>query len=158
MYIDLNDLSQFLFDSNQAGYATGEEKQWIKETDGSTTIPFSKGSFSSHDNFFGGEPYGGRLVVSLEGHPVWIMVYYGRVEPTADTDAVYKILRQALMHMPSNAPFRGPSDLSLGSLQYINQWTGNVEKYQGTESIYEKDVLLYTANYMGGLVDQRSGV
>lgn len=151
-------LQQFLLDSNSAGYATGEEKQWIKEENGSTTIPYSKGAFSSHDNFFGGEPYGGRLVVSLEGKPVWIMVYYGWVEQTANTNNVYATLRSALKEMPVEAPFRGPSELVLGSLRYTNQWTGGVERYQGTESIYEKDVLLYTATYLGGLVDQRNGV
>lgn len=33
-------LRQFLVDSNKARYAGGEEKKWIKESDGSTTIPF----------------------------------------------------------------------------------------------------------------------
>jgi hypothetical protein len=54
---NIKDLKQFLLDSNKAGYAGGEEKKWIKETDGSTTIPFLKGLFKSHDNFFGGVPY-----------------------------------------------------------------------------------------------------
>lgn len=42
-----NALRQFLVDSNKAGYAGGEEKKWIKETDGSTTIPFKKGPNTS---------------------------------------------------------------------------------------------------------------
>lgn len=32
-----------------------------------------------NDNFFGGEPYGGREVVFYEEKPVWMMVYYGWV-------------------------------------------------------------------------------
>ncbi len=158
MKLSVNQLQRFLLDSNQAGYATGEEKQWIKEKDGSTTIPYSKGAFSSHDNFFGGEPYGGRLVVSLEGKPVWIMVYYGWVEPQANTDAVYAILRQALQKMPADAPFRGPKELILDSLRYTNQWIGSVERYQGSESIFDNDKLVYPANFIGGLIDQRNGV
>ena len=55
-------LIQFLVDSNKAGYAGGEEKKWVKESDSSTTIPFEKGQWRSHDNFFGGEPYGGRTI------------------------------------------------------------------------------------------------
>ncbi|HPS40660.1 MAG TPA: hypothetical protein PLQ50_01485 [Candidatus Woesebacteria bacterium] len=31
-------LSQFLYDANQAGYGNGEQKKWIKEADGSTSI------------------------------------------------------------------------------------------------------------------------
>lgn len=56
-------LRQFLLDSNAAGYAGGESKKWVKESDQSTTIPFEQGPWKSHDNFFGGEPYGGRTIV-----------------------------------------------------------------------------------------------
>lgn len=64
--MDKESLRQFLIDSNKAGYAGGEEKKWIKESDGSTTIPFEKEDFRSHDNFFGGEPYGGRIIVFIK--------------------------------------------------------------------------------------------
>ena len=30
---------------------------------GGVTIPYEKGDWKSHDNFFGGEPYGGRIIV-----------------------------------------------------------------------------------------------
>jgi len=73
-------LRQFLVDSNKAGYAGGDEKKWIKESNGSTTIPFEKGEWQSDDNFYGGEPYGGRVVVFYKDKPHWMMVYYGWVE------------------------------------------------------------------------------
>src|SRR3972149_4062506 len=101
-------LKQFLIDSNKAGYAGGEEKKWIKEPDGSTTIPFEKGDFRSHDNFFGGEPYGGRIVVFYKDKSVWIMVYYGWITPGVAVNPVYAVLRGALKLMPEKAPFRGP--------------------------------------------------
>lgn len=95
--MNLEELRQFLIDSNAAGYAGGEEKKWIKEPDGSTTIPFEKGDFKCHDNFFGGEPYGGRDIVFYKNKPVWIMVYYGWVsEECKSADPVYTILRKAL--------------------------------------------------------------
>ena len=77
--MDLTSFKKFLIDSNKVGYAGGEEKKWIKEADGSTTIPFEKGEWKSHDNFFGGEPYGGRTIVFYRGEHYWLMVYYGRV-------------------------------------------------------------------------------
>ena len=40
--MNIKALKQFLIDSNKAGYAGGQEKKWIKEVDGSTTIPFQK--------------------------------------------------------------------------------------------------------------------
>lgn len=156
---DLKSLQQFLIDSNKAGYAGGEEKKWIKEPDGSTTIPYEKDRFKSHDNFFGGEPYGGRVVVFYDNKPVWMMVYYGWVAETADTNNVYSILREALMHMPEDAPFRGPREYKSGNLTYTNEWQGDVSRYSGEEKIVDaKGEVVYQANYRGGLVDQRTGV
>lgn len=151
-------LRQFLVDSNKAGYAGGEEKNWVKETDGSTTIPFKKGEWKSHDNFFGGEPYGGRTIVSHEGKPTWMMVYYGWVSEGVATDPVYGILRNALMQMPEDYPFRGPKEYKEGEYVYTNSWGGELERFSGEEKIIQGEELIYKANYIGGLVDQRSGV
>ncbi|MEN8253491.1 MAG: DUF5680 domain-containing protein [Patescibacteria group bacterium] len=151
-------LKQFLIDSNNAGYATGEEKQWIKEKDASTTIPFEQGKWKSHDNFFGGEPYGGRIVVSYEGKPVWMMVYYGWVEEGIDPDAIYAILRSALKQMPEDYPYRGPKEYREGEYTYTNTWDGEVDRYSGSEQITQNGKVIYKADYVGGMVDQRKGL
>lgn len=151
-------LRQFLVDSNKAGYAGGEEKEWIKESDGSTTIPFEKGDWRSHDNFFGGEPYGGRVVIFNQGKPVWMMMYYGWVAPDVEANPIYALLRNALMQMPEDAPFRGPKEYREGEYTYSNTWAGDVGQYSGEERITQGEKLIYKANYIGGIVDQRQGV
>ena len=151
-------LRQFLVDSNKVGYAGGEEKKWVKEADGSTTIPFQKDEWRSHDNFFGGEPYGGRVVVFYRNKPVWMMVYYGWVTESAATNPVYQILRNALMQMPEDYPFRGPKEYQEGEYIYTNSWGGDIEKFSGEEKITDGGELIYKADYFGGFVDQRSGV
>lgn len=151
-------LRQFLIHSNKAGYAGGDDKKWIKESDGSTTIPFEQGDWRSHDNFFGGEPYGGRVVVFHENKPYWMMIYYGWVEEGVETNLVYGVLRNALMQMLEDAPYRGPKEYKEGEFTYSNNWSGEVERYSGEEQITQGEKLIYKANYMGGLVDQRAGV
>lgn len=147
-------LKKFLIASNKAGYAGGEEKKWVKEMDGSTTIPFKLGDWESHDNYFGGEPYGGRTVVFYKKRPVWMMVYYGWVAGRANPDSIYKVLREALSRMPGTAPFRGPKKYK----SYVNLWIGTVDRFSGEERITQNGKLVYKANYMGGLVDKRGGV
>lgn len=157
--VDLENLRQFLIESNKAGYAGGEEKKWIKESDGSTTIPFESGLWRSNDNFFGGEPYGGRVVVFFENKPVWMMVYYGWVEEqVSDASAVYGVLRSALMAMPENHPYRGPERLEVGDFVYANKWEGKLDRYHGEEAITQSGQQIYKATYLGGLVDQRKAV
>lgn len=156
--MNIDDLCSFLLESNQTGYAGGQEKEWVKEHDGSTTIEYTQGNFRSHDNFFGGEPYGGRLVVFHEHKPVWLMVYYGWVVEGVNPDEVYTVLREALQQIPSEAPFRGPRQLRHGEYLYSNDWQGTVERYTGREQITRNGSLVYQADYLGGLVDQRTGV
>ena len=151
-------LRQFLIDSNRAGYAGGEEKKWIKEPDGSTTIPYEKGEWRSHDNFFGGEPYGGRVIVFHEEKPAWMMVYYGWVAEGVETYPVYAVLRNALMQMPEDYPYRGPKEHKEGEYTYINGWEGELDRFSGEERIIKGNELIYKANYLGGLVDQRQGI
>ncbi len=156
--MDAELLRQFLIDSNKAGYAGGEEKKWIKEDNGSTTIPFEKGNWKSHDNFFGGEPYGGRTVVSYKNKPMWIMVYYGLVIESVEVKQVYEVLKQALMNMPEDYPYRGPKEYKNNDFIYKNFWTGELDNFSGEEKIYKNEKLIYKANYIGGFVDQRRGV
>jgi hypothetical protein len=156
--MDKEGLRQFLVASNEAGYAGGKSKEWIHEADHSVTIPFEKGSWKSHDNFFGGEPYGGRTVVFYEGNPTWIMVYYGWVAEGQETGPVYGILRGALKQMPEDYPFRGPKEYKEGEFTYTNAWKGDVERFSGEEQITKGEEVIYKANYRGGLVDQRKGV
>jgi hypothetical protein len=152
---DVEALRRFLVKANDAGYAGGDEKQWSKETDRSITIAFDKGEWKSHDNFFGGEPYGGRTVVSYEGAPVWIMVYYGWVTPEKDANMAYGFLREALKAMPEEVPFRGPAVFEAKGLIYTNSWQGDLTRFSGREQITDGDSAFYEASYSGGLVDQR---
>ena len=157
--MDLSQLREFLISSNNAGYAGGEEKKWVKEKDGSTTIPYEKGDWKSDDNFFGGEPYGGRIVVFYKNSPVWMMVYYGWVAEGIEPNPIYSVLRGALMRMPDEAPFRGPKEYKEGERVYSNDWNGDVDRYSGEEQIVDElGKLVYRANYFGGLVDQGRGV
>lgn len=151
-------LRQFIIETNKAGYAGGEEKKWIKEPDGSTTIPFEKGKWKSHDNFFGGEPYGGRTIVFHNDKPVWIMVYYGWISGDTAVDPIYAILRNALMKMPEEYPYRGPKEYGEGGYSYTNSWRGELEQFSGEEKIIQGGKLIYKANYLGGIVDQQRGI
>ena len=77
--MDRTALLQFLLDASRRGYAAGGSAVKTREADHSTTIVLEQGDWRFHDNYFGGEPYGGREVVVLRGLAVWMAVYYGQV-------------------------------------------------------------------------------
>lgn len=152
-------LRAFLTEAHKAGYANAEgSKNWIKEKDGSTSIVFESGDFRMHDNFFGGDPYGGREVVFFKAKPFWTMVYYGSVVRGQNVDQIYAFLQEALKNVPSEMPLRGPLEFEEGNLTYENGWHGDITGFSGQESILNnKGQTVYNASYMGGWIDQQKG-
>lgn len=148
-------LRSFVQKANKEGYGSGRKDNWTKEKDGSTTIIFEDGDFRMHDNFFGGEPYGGREAVSFRGKVGWMMVYYGAVIVGQDVNKIYALIQKVLSNAPPEMPVRGPKVLEDGDLRYKNNWQGDIEKFSGEEFIIENDQRIYSAQYNGGLVDQR---
>ncbi|MCK9417046.1 MAG: DUF5680 domain-containing protein [Candidatus Dojkabacteria bacterium] len=152
--MELNELKQFILEASHNTYASGNEKIREKEEDGSTSVTYSKGGWEYHDNYFGGEPYGGREVVFFKKRPVWMMVYYGWITEGVDPDRVYPILGKALCNSSVEKPYRGPDEFIEDESIYANDMEGDVENFRGEERIYDGEELLYIARYMGGLVDR----
>jgi len=155
--VDLNELCKFLVKAKKSTYATGETAKKIVEADKSTTLIFEDGDLKYHDNYFGGEPFGGREVVFLQNEPIYIMIYYGLVnESISDFEAVYKILQKALSLISEDYPFRGPNEYSENGLIYKNSHTGEIDNFFGEETISSVDGKeIYKAKYIGGFVNQR---
>ncbi len=150
--VDLDELKIFLMKANMP-HATGTAKT-NREIDGSRTIEYSEGDYRMHDNFFGGEPYGGRLVIFYKEQPVFLEVYYGRAYNTADE--VYDFLREALQHPDNDNPYRGPLEYSNGRFTSKSSVEGDVASHTVTEYIYDNDTEIYSATIIGGLVDRNA--
>ena len=155
--IDKKRLCKFLATAKRSTYAAGETAKKIVEDDKSTTLIFEDGDLKYHDNYFGGEPFGGREVVFLQNEPIYIMTYYGLVdESVSDFEAVYKILQKALSLIPEDHPYRGPKEYIEDGLIYKNSYTGEIDNFFGEETISSAGGNeIYKAKYNGGFVNQR---
>lgn len=156
--VDLKELEVFIVEAHQHGYAAGDKSRWIKESDGSTSIHYERDQWKYHDNFFGGEPFGGREMVFFEGQAVWMMAYYGGVEEGEDSDQIYSVLRFALLHPISRLPLRGPEGSSiLNGYEYDLDITGVLGHFELLETIgIPSGRRIYSAYFFGGLIAQRS--
>ena len=153
---DKKELCKFLVEAKKSTYAAGDSAQKIVNDDKSTTLIFESGDWKYHDNYFGGEPYGGREVVFFNGAPIYIMTYYGQVNASvSDINKVYGVLMDALKLIPEDNPYRGPEKYNSGDLSYKNSFTGEVDNFFGEESILENGKEIYKARYIGGFVDLR---
>lgn len=151
-------IREFVLAAGRATYASGDQSIKEVQSDKSTTIEYKNDEFpdlSFHDNYFGGEPYGGREVVFKDGEPVWMMVYYGWVEKEQQPDIVYEILMGALRNSSIEMPYRGPELFEKDGWRYQNKVDGDFENFNGIEKIFNSSgQLVYQARYMGGIVDQ----
>lgn len=154
--MDVSELTAFLYQASMP-HAHGNSNA-TSLPDSSTTITFERGDYSFHDNFFGGQPYGGRSVIHYKHEPVWIMVYYGQIHGTTlKPDDVYTFLRLALQHAPEDKPYRGPDSFTKGNLEYRNTVQGTMTNYSGKEVILENGKEIFWTTYLGGLIDQDPG-
>ncbi|MFA5188902.1 MAG: DUF5680 domain-containing protein [Patescibacteria group bacterium] len=153
---DLKQLCKFLVKAKKSTYAAGESAPKVIENDKSTTMIFIDDDWKYHDNYFGGEPYGGREVVFYENKPVYIMTYYGSVnKDITDLKGLYGFLQQALKQIPEDKPFRGPKEYQANDFKYLNEFIGEIDNFSGEEKIFQNNKQIYQAKYAGGLVDQR---
>ena len=150
--MNINEIRQFLIKANRNGYGNESVKP-IEEIDGSHTIIFEDGDYRCHDNYFGGEPFGGREVISYSDKAVWMMVYYGFVEDVSLQAQVYVFLKESLLLFNDDLPFRGPARYENGDWLYINKVNGNFDNFYGEEIISYKNQEVYKTRYQGGLVD-----
>ena len=148
-------LLDFIHEASTNTYASEDPKIRKKQPDNSTTITYSSGDWSYHDNYFGGEPYGGREVVFYKNKPVWIMVYYGWIEGNNKPEIIYPFLTEALRKAPKDMPYRGPKEHKSGDLVYQNTVDGTVENFIGEEFILNNDLVIFQTSYCGGLVNQK---
>jgi hypothetical protein len=147
-------IRSFILEASRATYASGDESVKKKQADGSTTIQYENGEYKYHDNYFGGEPYGGREVVFFNNKAIWMMVYYGFVHEGVANKDVYSFLIESLSNANPDMPYRGPKLYTKGEWKYENNLVGNVDNFSGIEKIYHGNDCIYEASYMGGLIDK----
>jgi len=155
--INKDKLCKFLIEAKKSTYAAGDQRKNVTEKDGSTSLVFEKDNFRYHDNYFGGEPFGGREVVFVYEKAIYMMTYYGFVDKSvSDFQSVYKVLQNALSLIPEDHPFRGPKEYTEGDLTYRNSYTGEIENFSGEETITTPEgKVVFKTKYIGGFVDQR---
>jgi hypothetical protein len=152
----IDEIKEFLIFSAKNGYGNAQAKT-TDEADGSKTIEVANGNMRMHDNYFGGEPYGGREVIVKDGKPVWMMVYYGRVYESIGLSLqdVYGYLRQNLLNPDPQMPIRGPRQNQEGKWSYVAEINGDLTDFTCEEVIKYDGKIVYKAVFAGGLVDQQ---
>ena len=122
----------------------------------SNDYEYKKDNMIYHDTFFGGTNFIGEEVVYIDNKTYWAMNYYGTtLDENLSEEAMDKALRPALMKVGENnnvIPVRGPKEFINGEYKYVFEVNGDINCFNGIETIYKNNVKIYELKCTGGLI------
>ncbi|MEI6498915.1 MAG: DUF5680 domain-containing protein [bacterium] len=156
MEINLEQLKDFLFEANAHGYA-GESQQIIPQRPGFQDLEYRRGEWYFRDSYAGAYFAPGQEVVYYKDQPVWAMAYAGgmKFEHHNNKELTHNtivFLKEALLNMDREKPFRGPISFKREKWRYLSRIKGEIKDFTGNESIFYQDNLVFEQNFIGGMI------
>ena len=140
---------EFLIKAKRATYA-GKGAETSSSREKSHDLVYQDGDYMYYDTYLGTGKFAGEEALWINKNPYWSMNYIGRV--TGDGFSG-DFLKEALLHVPEDRPFRGPEQYSNGDYLYQCEVEGGFDWFQGKEIIHYKDTEIYECFFHGGLVE-----
>lgn len=149
-------IEDFLIEAKKQTYANGNAQKTASSRLNSNDYEYKKDNMIYHDTFFGGTNFIGEEVVYIDNKTYWAMNYYGTtLDENLSEEAMDKALRPALMKVGENnnvIPVRGPKEFINGEYKYVFEVNGDINCFNGIETIYKNNVKIYELKCTGGLI------
>ena len=143
-----DEIIQFLMRAKRATYA-GKGAETASSRPSSHDLEYREGDLMYLDTFLGGERFAGEEALWIGDVPYWSMNYVGRVIGTPFSG---DFLKEALLRVPSEKPFRGPQEHSDGDYTYKCEVSGDFEWFQGYETIEYRGAVIYDCYFHGSTI------
>lgn len=153
----LRDLNQFMGHASKVTYASsgGKVESWRK---GFEELEYTEGDWYYRDSYTGSLRSWGQEVIWYKGEPIWSCLYGGGMTPekmdTTFARETFGFLKKAFLIGDKENTFqpRGPVDFQDGDWKYHCELNGDITKFKGTESISRNNTVVFTHDFVGGLV------
>ena len=142
-------LVEFLIRAKKATYA-GKGAETISSREKSHDLTYRDGDYMYYDTYLGSVRFAGEEALWIKNTPFWSMNYIGRVIGSPFSG---DFLKEALLRVPEDKPFRGPETYSNGDYTYHCKTEGTFEWFHGKETICYKGSQIYECIFHGGLVE-----
>ena len=154
----LDDLAAFLIEAKRRTYAGLDDDATIAVSllAGSKQLEHRAAPYAYRDIYFGMGFFVGQETVSKDDRVIWSMSYSGGARPEISDRtqllAIYGFLRQALLRVGGDRPYRGPPIFTAGDMTYRCDVEGAIARFQGNETISQGGAIIYELCYSGGLL------
>jgi len=136
----------FLIRAKKATYA-GKGAETAPSRPNSHDLQYSEGSLKYIDTYLGGSKFAGEEALWKENIPFWSMNYIGRV---IGDNFSGDFLKEALLNVPQEYPFRGPPQYKNGDYTYMCSIIGDFHWFNGSEEIFFSEKKIYECLFHGG--------
>ena len=138
----------FLIRAKQATYA-GKGAETASSRTGSHDLVYREDNLMYYDTYLGGDRFAGEEALWISDVPYWSMNYAGRV---TGKNFSGDFLKEALLHVPEEEPYRGPREYTSGGYTYRCVTEGGFEWFRGKETIDYRGEQIYECVYHGGII------
>ena len=136
----------FLIRAKKVTYA-GRGGQIESSRPNSHDLQYSEGNLKYIDTYLGGSKFAGEEALWNNNIPFWSMNYTGRV---IGNNFSGDFLKEALLNVPEEYPFRGPLQYLNGDYSYFCKVNGDFNWFNGIEEIYYNSNKIYECIFHGG--------
>jgi hypothetical protein len=143
-------ITDFLIRAKRGTYA-GKGAEAAPSRPGSHDLHYAEGDLLYIDSFLGGAKFGGEEALWRDNAPFWAMNYYGVVTDKEHFSGDF--LKEALLRVPEDKPFRGPSIFADGEYKYTCEVSGDFAYFSGREEIFFRGEKIYECLFHGGEVE-----
>jgi hypothetical protein len=142
----LTDIIPFLIRAKKQTYAA-KGGQVASSRPCSHDLRYEEGEMLYIDTYLGGERFAGEEAVWRKNVPLWAMNYVGRV---TGENFSGDFLKEALLNVPEDMPYRGPASYASGDYLYKCNVSGDFSFFSGYEEIFFRGESIYECHFHGG--------
>jgi len=139
---------EFLIRAKKATYA-GKGAEVAPSRPNSHDLEYVEGGKKYIDTYLGGEQFVGEEALWENDVPFWSMNYMGRL---LNNGVLGDFLKEALLRVPEDMPYRGPAEYSDGEYLYKCSVEGSFFWFTGYEEIFNKGTKIYECIFHGGSI------
>ncbi|HUD04465.1 MAG TPA: DUF5680 domain-containing protein [Patescibacteria group bacterium] len=155
----LKDLANFIVEANGQTWAAGGGEV-APERPGYKELEYRKGVWRLRDSYTGYFRAPGMTTIYYKDVPAWTMAFGGHGQTEGSEEGVketFAFLKEALMHVTPNLPFRGPREYVVGNKRYEFELLGegDMEDCSWKERIIEDGVNTFNQTGICGIVINR---
>lgn len=147
------DFMTFLLRAKQNTYASGRSPDRSSRP-ASHDLTYVEDPYLYIDTYLGGYAFIGEEAVWHAGVPIWGMNYYGKMLTSEIPDGFSAFLKNALLRVTPEMPYRGPALYTEGSFLFQCAVSGDLSRFKGEEVIFHDSTPIYRLDFHGGEVIQ----